>query len=136
LFDGIHNITKWFGVVRNVDEEEESLNKWNDEHIDLNANSIKRAFFGCEYIIEIKWQKIFKRAPITGDRQWAWDIIPEFKEQFMHPYCKVGDHVVVAEMRGVENDDEIFVRNEFGGDAVFVGTNNKAAAVLIALKYK
>ena len=125
MFDGIHKINKWFGLERDV----------IDEHVDLNAQSIKRALFGCKYIIEVDWKKVFYRAPVTGKRLWSWDVIPAFQEQFMHPHCKVGEHAVIVEMRGLENTDEIFVRNEFGGDAVFVGTNNEANAVIIALKY-
>ena len=126
-----------FSGTRKVGEKPKSTIQadWNKEHIDRHAGNVKDALFGFDHIIEVSWRKIF-----TADYQHThtnppWKLVDEFVNEYTYPFRELGEHCVIVEMRGVYDKRKIFVRNEFGGDNVYIGTNNEADAVMIALKY-
>ena len=126
---------RWFNTAKQL--EVKAHNLWNEEHVDRNASNIRDALFGCEYIIEVSWRKIFHKG--TNPNHWvlaSWVPEREFIEQYMYPHRKLGDHCVIIEMRGIHDHVKIYERNEFGTDGVFIGTNISEDAVMIALKYK
>lgn len=108
---------------------------WEDKFVDRNAPSIKRALYGCRYIIEADWRKVIIKEYAPNGKLWDWGLSPGFREQFIYPNCKLKDHVFVVEMRGMYADDEIFLRNELGLDAIYLGTNNERLATILKLQY-
>ena len=133
---------KWFGIPRAASNPATPADlqcRWDAEHIDRSASNVRKALFGCNYIVEVRWRHIFQANYEAKDRPTCpmWELRKEFVEQYTYPFRELDDHCVVIEMRGIHTDDkDIFERNEFGADGVFVGTNNKADATMIALKYK
>ena len=109
--------------------------EWDAEHIDRHAGNVRAALFGFDHIIEVRWHKIFTADYKHTHRNPPWKLKDEFVTEYTYPFRELGQHSVIMEMRGVYDDKNIFVRNEFGGDGVFVGTNNSADAVMLALKY-
>jgi len=105
---------------------------WNKKNIKPTGDTIKEIFFGMKHIIEVDHKKVYEKWDVQG-----WLVSEEFKEMYFYPNRELGDHAVVHLLRGDFSSDEyIFTKNEFGGDAVFVGTNNDADALMIALAYK
>jgi hypothetical protein len=121
----------WFGTAA---EEPQAL--WNSQNIDKNASNIRDALHGLKYIVRVEWRKIYYNTVDDLTRNAPWSPVPEFEELYMYPYKKLGEHAVIVEMRGIDDETGIFMHNEFGMDAVFVGTNIKEDATMIALKYK
>ena len=107
--------------------------QWNNANLNKAASNIRDIFCGIKHIIEVDHLKIY--AEHHGMHGW---LLPKsFRDQYCFPNRDLGDHAVVHLMRGMHTGDEkIFEVNEFGGDAVFVGTNNEEDAIMIALKYK
>lgn len=124
----------WFDKTKQQEAEAHTI--WNEEHVNRNASNIRDALFGCEYIIEVSWRKIFRHNTDKRQVLSSWLPTVEFVDQYMYPSRKLGDHSVIIEMRGIDDPVNIFERNEFGTDGVFVGTNNSEDAVMISLKYK
>lgn len=139
MFDYISHPSKWFGTSAPVDvQKARDFARWNIDHIDRNAGNIKDAFFGCDYIIEVDWKKIFQTGTASGTSlgtTYSWALRKEFAEEYTYPFRETGDHSSVVEMRGLPDKDNIFVTNAFGGDHVFVGTNNAHDATMIGLRY-
>jgi len=105
---------------------------WNKENINATASSVKEILFGMKHIIEVDYEKVYEKWDVQG-----WIVLEEFQTEYFYPNRELGDHAVIHLMRGDFSSDEyIFTKNEFGGDAVFVGTNNDDDALMIALKYK
>jgi len=109
--------------------------EWDAEHVDRNAGNVREALFGFDYIIEVRWRNIFVADYEHDAIHPPWRVRKEFKEEYTYPFRELGEHSVILEMRGLYDERNIFVRNEFGTDGVFVGTNNKIDAMMITLTY-
>ena len=126
-----------FSGTRKVEEKPTSDHQaaWNKKHIDRHAGDVRAALFGFKYIVEVRWRKIFTADYDHTHTNPPWKLVDEFVTEYTYPFRELGEHSVIMEMRGVYDGRRLFVRNEFGGDGVFVGTNNTADAVMIKLKY-
>ena len=129
-------MSRFSGVVKDIEPTpSEDHVTWNKEHINRNASNVREALFGFDHIIEVNWRKIFE-ADFKHDKEDPpWKVRKAFNEVYTYPFRELGENSVILEMRGIYNERDIFVRNEFGGDGVFIGTNNEADAIMIALKY-
>jgi len=106
---------------------------WNEINIDSQADSISEIFHGMKHIIEVDHHKIYAE----HHQSHGWLVPEDFRSEYFYPNRELGDHAIVTLIRGDYSSDEyIFTRNEFGGDAVYVATNNADDALMIALKYK
>ena len=113
--------------------QRQALTDWNKENISPNAANVKDILFGFKYVVEVDYYKIFETyRNMNGTR-----VYDSFQEQFCYPNKELGDHSHLILLRGMHtNDEHVFERDEFGGDSVFVGTNNEHDAMIFALKYK
>lgn len=112
---------------------EKQFEKWYGEHVSRSSNNIRGIFFGFKYIVEVDHHKVYDE--FHGF--FGWHRNPEFEEKYCYPHRALGDNCLLTTVRGEHtNDETIFVLNEFGGDSVFVGTNSREDALMIALKFK
>jgi len=125
----------WLFVKRHgCNREEYAIREWNKTHINTLANNISDYYYGFEYIVEVNPWKVLNDHPILG-----YSLKPEIREQYCYPIRKLGDHMVYDLARGgrfMEKAGTTFEFNDFGYDTVFIATNNKDDAIIIALKYK
>ena len=133
MFD--YMLSRFSGTMAKLPKPADLQAEWNTDHIDRNAGNVREALFGFDHIIEVHWRNIFEADYAHHNEHPPWRVRKEFKEQYTFPFRELGEHSVVLEMRGLHDERNIFVRNEFGGDGVFIGTNNEADAMMIALKY-
>ena len=113
------------------DKEQREFQAWCEDNIHAHAGSIRARIHGFKHIVEVDWHKIYGDCPMLG-----WYVRKEFKNEYSFRNRKLGDHAMVTSMRGEYDKEKIFEANElFGGDHVFVGTNNDEDAIMIALKY-
>ena len=111
----------------------EEYAEWFHNNVNNSADNIHDMLFAFKYIVEVDHNKLFSE--FSG--MFGWKISDEFKDQYGYPARKLSESAVVHTMRGdYTNSHAIVERNEFGVDAVFVGTNSKEDATWIALKFK
>ena len=102
------------------DKQTRTWLKWEEENILQRARTIETMFMNFKYILPVTTQ-IFNHAEPFG-----W-----------YPNKELGNNAVYYFARGERNHwDGYFHFDEmFGGDQVFVATNNERDAIMIALKY-
>ena len=112
------------------DKQTRTWLKWEEENILQRARTIETMFMNFKYILPVTTQ-IFNHAEPFG-----WYPNKEFSE-YMYPNRELGNNAVYYFARGERNHwDGYFHFDEmFGGDQVFVATNNERDDIMIALKY-
>ena len=105
--------------------------KWREETIAYRATTIENMFMNFEYILHVSVD-IFNHAEPFG-----WVPSEDF-QQYMYPNRDLDNCAVYHFARGTKDqwDGKFHLDGCFGEqDQVFVATNNKRDAVMIALKY-
>lgn len=105
--------------------------KWQGGHINARSTTIENMFMHFEYIIPVSTQIYDLSYP------FGWVPCEDFK-QYLYPNRELGDNAVYYFARGYRDPwDGRFHLNDIRAeqDQVFVATNNKVDAVMIALKY-
>lgn len=112
-------------------KEYRDLHKWNEQNVVQHANTIENKFMHFKYIIPVSTAIFCESSPL------GWNPSSEFRG-YLYPQRALGDNAVYAFERGYWDQwDGRFHISEIGGnrDQVFVATNNKEDAMMIALKY-
>ena len=105
---------------------------WYEDNVNYRATRIKDMFKKFEHVIIVNPGKFFSH------EEMGWWIPCQDAKQYFHPQRKLGDNAVwrferVIKYPSTGNEWEV---NELGGcDTVFVATNNREDAIMIALKY-
>lgn len=112
-------------------KEERVWRNWQEEHIVFRASTIENMFMHFKYILPVS----------TGifdlDEPFGWSPCEDFK-QYLYPTRSLGDNAVYCFVRGYRDPwDGCFHINDLrhDQDQVFVATNNKRDAMMIALRY-
>lgn len=134
IWAGHANKDKWLqSTFSSLDAAHQMIERdWNQSNIKPNADSIKQIFYKHKHIFEIDPWKVYPNLQNTQ----GWKIDQYFVDNFFYPNKPLGQHAIVVLMRGVEDEYNIFERNELGTDACFVATNSDEDATFIALRYK
>lgn len=105
---------------------------WYEDNVNYRATRIKDMFKKFEHVIIVNPDKFFSH------EEMGWWIPCQDAKQYFHPQRTLGDNAVwrferVIKYPSTSNEWEV---NELGGsDTVFVATNNREDAIMIALKY-
>lgn len=113
------------------DKQTRVWRKWQEENIVLRATTIENMFMHFRYIVPAS-TKIFDL-----DEPFGWAPCKDFK-QYLYPARELGDNAVYCFARGYRDPwDGRFHLNDMRHeqDCVFVATNNKRDAMMIALKW-
>ena len=121
---------RWLTWRTGLDKPTRDYRKWYYETVAYRANTIENMFMNFKYILPVTTQ-IFNHSEPFG-----WHPTKEFR-QYMYPNRDLDSCAVYYFARGERNHwDGRFHFNElFGGDQVFVATNNEVDALMITLKY-
>lgn len=112
------------------DKQTREYLKWYDETVVSRASTIENVFTNFKYILPVS-TKIFDL-----DEPFGWAPCADFK-QYLYPNRSLGDNTLYYFARGNRDqwDGRFHLSEMYGGDQVFVATNNERDAVMIALKY-
>ena len=113
------------------DQQEREWYRWETQNVVRNAHTIENMFMKFKYVLPVSTR-------IFDDTHWVgWAPCQDFK-QYLYPARALGDNAVYYFARGYRDPwDGRFHLNDLrhDQDQVFVATNNKEDAVMIALKY-
>ena len=123
-------VDKYLTWRTGYDKQTREYLKWYDETIVSRASTIENMFMNFKYIVPVSTGIFDLHEP------FGWAPCDDFK-QYLYPTKELGDNTVFYFARGGRSNwDGCFHFNEmYGGDQVFVATNNERDAVMIALKY-
>lgn len=121
---------RWLTWRTGLTKQERIYKKWQAETIVYRAHTIENMFMNFKYIIPVSTD-IFDHGEPFG-----WVPNNHFK-QYLYPARELGDNAVYTFARGERNkwDGRFHLNDCFGGDQVFVATNNEQDAIMITLKY-
>lgn len=114
-----------------MDRQERTWLKWQQENIVQNAGTVENMFCNFKYIIPVSTD-IFDL-----DDPFGWYPCDDFK-QYLYPTRELGNNAVFYFARGYRDQwDGQFHINDLRGDIdqVFVATNNRQDATMIALRW-
>lgn len=125
-----HIKDKYLTWSTGLTKQERAWIKWEKENIVRGASTIENMFMNFKYIVPVT-TNIFDL-----DEPFGWLPCKDFK-QYLYPTRELDDNAVYYFARGERNQwDGRFHFNElYGGDQVFVATNNEVDAIMIALKW-
>ena len=112
-------------------KQERICRKWEEENIVARASTIENMFMHFEHIVPVS-TKIFDL-----DEPFGWVVCQDFK-QYLYPHRELGNNAVFYFARGYRDpwDGRFHITDlRCEQDQVFVATNNKNDAIMIALKY-
>jgi hypothetical protein len=122
---------RWLTWRTGKDKDQRDWEAWYEVNVVYRASTIPNMFMHFEHVMEVNWNKFFEYTE-------PFDWVPcEDACQYFYPHRKLGDNAVWRIERVMwDKWIQRWVINELGGeDRVFVATNNKRDAVMIALKY-
>ena len=111
-------------------KQQRDWRKWERENIVSGANTIENMFMHFKYILPVSTNIFDLHEP------FGWTPCTDFK-QYLYPTRELGNNTVFYFARGERNrwDGRFHFNELYGGDQVFVATNNEVDAMMIALKY-
>lgn len=123
-------IDKWLTWRTGNDKETRMWLRWEQETIVRCASTIEDMFMNFKYIIPVSTD-IFDL-----DEPFGWSPCKDFK-QYLYPSRSLGLNAVYYFARGYRDqwDGRFHLCEMSGGDQVFVATNNKKDAIMIALRW-
>lgn len=113
------------------DRQERAWRKWRDQNIVLQADTIENMFMNFKYIVPVS------TSVFDPDEPFGWCPCEDFK-QYLYPARELGKNAVWYFARGYRDPwDGRFHINDLRSeqDQVFVATNNKRDAIMIALRW-
>jgi hypothetical protein len=121
---------KWLTWRTGKNKAEREWHAWYNENVNWRANDITDMFKNFEHVIEVDYDKFL------WDNGLSWVPHPKAKQYFW-PRRELGNNCVWRMERVIWNPwDRRWHINEIGGeDRVFVATNNKEDAIMIALQW-
>ena len=122
---------KWLTWRTGYTRAEREYIKWNDETVVHRAHTIENRFMSFKHIIEVDYAKWFDLAEPFG-------YVPCHRaKSYMWPTRQLGNNAVYYHARGYRDrwDNKFHFEDMFGGDSLFVATNNDRDAIMIALTF-
>lgn len=119
-----------FNIERLISAEINAREKWVQNKINRTAATVEDYFHKFEYVITVDPEKVLE----VG----SYHTVPEFKE-YEYPNRSLEDCVFVRCFRVAERnlyDGKTYFDEIWSEDLLFVATNNKYDALMIALKFK
>ena len=121
---------RWLTYRTGKSKSQREWEAWYNENVNWRANDIADMFKNFKHVIEVDPNKFL------WDGGLAWVPHPKAKQYFW-PERELGNNCVWRfERVGWDKWDQRWPINEIGGgDRVFVATNNKEDAIMIALQW-
>ena len=123
---------RWITWRTGKDKEQRDWEAWYEVNVNYRADRIKDMFKNFEHVIEVNPDKFF-----DPYEPLAWVPVQDAKQYFW-PARELGTNAVWRYERVIKapsTNNEWHVSELGGSDHVFVATNNKRDATMIALKY-
>lgn len=120
----------WLTKRTGRNSEQRMCDKWLDENINYNANTIHEYFQNFEYVINVNAEKAF-----ILDHPFGMPPRPEMAK-YIYPNRPLDDSTLYKWCCGTEKEDGTFLLSSLRGyERVYVATNNKDDAMMIALRF-
>ena len=130
-------ISEWLGKYsdwrRGISPERRAWLDWSEQTINPRADTVQRVYAKFKYIIEVDPDHFFSHEELG-----AWIPCADFK-QLAYPNKQLGQCAVWGWFRGEWSqqwwNSGFLINDMFGGDHVFVATNEEQDALWIAMKW-
>lgn len=124
-------VDRWLTWRTGMDKPTRKWYAWYDTNVVYNASTVENMFMNFDHIVEVDWNKFFSH------EEMGWWVPCQEAKQYFHPARELGNNAVwrIERVTWDQWDNRWHINEFSGADKVFVATNNKQDAVMIALKY-